>query len=183
MEILMELTAAREQSNRHVIVGAAKVMLAVAAIALSAKTMIPLPSTPVPVSAQTLAVLLAGALLGSELGLASVATYLAIGLAGLPVFTMGGGPACLLGPTGGYLLGFMPAAWIAGRLAGGRLSSRLAGLVLADAAIFAFGLVWLGLYVPAGKLLWAGLAPFLPGEALKLLLAAMVLRALQRQAH
>src|SRR5439155_20993955 len=83
-------------------------------IALSARMSLPIPATPVPANLQTLSVLLAGGLLGPWGGLAAVAAYLGTGIAGAPVFAMGGGAAYMLGPTGGYLAGFLPAAWLAG---------------------------------------------------------------------
>src|SRR5512132_4009477 len=88
------------------------------AIALAAQVAVPLPFTPVPLTLQTLAVLLASAALGMRRGALAVALYLAEGLAGLPVFaSFSSGPAPFLGPTGGYLVGFLPAAAIVGALA------------------------------------------------------------------
>ena len=115
---------------------------------VGAKVAIPLPGTPVPATLQTLPVLLAGLLLGSRLGALSQAAYVAIGLAGLPVFALpGAGPAYLLGPTGGYLIGFMAAAWLAGALAGpgsgAGFARRLAAVAVAIAAIHAAGVLWL----------------------------------------
>src|SRR5512145_622314 len=85
-------------------------------LAASSKIQLPVPGSPVPATLQTLAVILAGSVLGPWGGMASVATYLAAGVAGAPVFAFGGGPAYLMGPTGGYLLGFLPATWVAGFL-------------------------------------------------------------------
>ena len=82
---------------------------------LTASAWLSVPFYPVPLTMQTLAVLLIGGLLGSRLGVATVASYLALGLAGAPVFHGGtGGPAVLPGPTGGYLVGFLPAAFLMG---------------------------------------------------------------------
>ena len=85
-------------------------------IALAAQVAIPLPFSPVPVTGQTYAVLVVGAALGSRLGALSVALYVAEGVLGLPVFAPGGAPgiARLLGPTGGYLVGFVGAAFVVG---------------------------------------------------------------------
>jgi len=81
--------------------------------ALLAQISIPLPFTPVPITGQTFAVLLTGALLGSRLGVAAMLTYVAEGSAGLPFFAGGAhGPAVLAGPTGGYLVGFVIAAFV-----------------------------------------------------------------------
>lgn len=133
-----------------------------------------MPLAPVPVTAQTLAVLLVGALLGPTRGTLSILTYLLAGIAHLPVFAGGCGPLYLFGPTGGYLLGFLPAVYVTGALVRRR---RIALALLAgDAVIFAVGLAWLATYIPnARALLAAGLLPFLPGEAVKIAIAGLVL--------
>jgi biotin transport system substrate-specific component len=88
-------------------------------VALMAQVSVPLPFSPVPITGQTFAVLLVGAALGAKRGSASLLLYLLEGAAGLPVFAGGGaGPATFLGPTGGYLIGFVAAAWLVGALAG-----------------------------------------------------------------
>lgn len=148
-----------------------------ALIALSAQVAVPLPFSPVPVTGQTFAVLLLGAALGATRGAAAVLAYLAEGAAGLPVFAGGlAGPAVLLGPTGGYLLGFLPAAWISGALAergwDRRFPSTLAAMTLGDIAIFATGVPWLARFVGAENAIAFGLAPFLAGNAAKIVLAA-----------
>ena len=158
-------------------------------LALAGQLKFLLPFTPVPVTAQTLAVVLVAGVLGSMRGTLSVLGFLAAGLAGAPVFAAGGGPAYLFGPTGGYLLGFMPAAWLTGALASNfrasagltRALGMLAAVALGDAVIFAAGLAWLGVYKPlAGSILAAGLLPFLPGEAVKLAFATLALTRLRR---
>jgi biotin transport system substrate-specific component len=142
-------------------------------IALSAQVAIPLPFTPVPVTLQTLAVFLAGALLGSRRGLTTVLLYIGEGLAGLPVFAGGGaGIGHLVGPTGGYLLGFLPAAFFIGcaveRGWARRPLSLLAALVIGNACIYVPGLSWLGVYVGLPHIVSLGLAPFLAGDLLKI---------------
>jgi biotin transport system substrate-specific component len=158
---------------------------------LTASAWISIPFYPVPITMQTLAVLLVGGVLGPRLGVASVVGYIALGLMGAPVFHNGlGGPALLAGPTGGYLMGFVPAAYLMG-LAGRRtwtLSkgilgalSRLAllavGAIAAEAAIYALGLPWLALYTgnDAGATVAAGLVPFLLGDLVKTALAVTAL--------
>jgi biotin transport system substrate-specific component len=85
--------------------------------AISAKITVPIPWSPVPGTLQPLAVLLAGLFLGPRMGAASQLLYISIGISGMPVFALpGSGPAYLLGPTAGYLIGFAPAAWVAGRM-------------------------------------------------------------------
>ncbi len=157
---------------------AVPIILAVFALAASARPNIPL--WPVPVTAQTLAVLLVGALLGPRSGALSVLAYLSAGAAGLPVFAQGSGVLYLIGPTGGYLMGFVPAAYLTGALiersrVGGRRHDLLA-LLAGDAVIFAFGLAWLARFKQPGALPMAGLLPFLPGEIAKILLAGLVIR-------
>jgi biotin transport system substrate-specific component len=148
--------------------------------ALAAQVRLPLPFTPVPVTGQTFAVLLCGAALGSRRGAAAQLLYLALGCIGLPVFT-GGGRGLPIGPTGGYILGFIAVAWVVGRLVergwDRRLRTALPAMALGNAVLYLFGLPWLALCVggPPAKVLALGLWPFLPGDLLKLALAAGLL--------
>lgn len=150
-------------------------------IALMAHLAIPLPFNPIPFTGQTFAVLLVGALFGKKLGALTVAMYVAEGAAGLPVFAMGAGPAYLAGPTGGYLLGCIAAAWITGALAErgwDRSVPRAALAMLAgNAAIYVFGLAWLSLFIDPGMLLQTGLFPFIVTDLLKIGLVATALPA------
>ncbi|MFW6061754.1 MAG: biotin transporter BioY, partial [Planctomycetota bacterium] len=152
-----------------------KVLSGTAALALASRIAIPV--QPVPITAQTLALLVVAGLLGRVRGTMAVGTLLAAGAAGAPVFTQGAGLAYLVGPTGGYLLGFLPAAWVVGELMDrgwGRHAGRLLLALLAGhATVFAFGLGWLGLLtgLMGTTLLAAGLVPFLPGMAIKTVLA------------
>lgn len=143
---------------------------------------ISVPFWPVPITLQTLVVLLTGAVLGPQLAAATVIAYVAEGLAGLPVFSYGGGVPAFVGPTGGYIVGFLPAAILTGVAARRGWLRSVAGTVLAFAAahifIFGFGLAWLGLFVGWSKVLAVGLVPFLPGEALKIALATTLTRFL-----
>ncbi|MBI0445012.1 biotin transporter BioY [Deinococcus sp. DB0503] len=152
-----------------------------ALVALVAQVEIPL--KPVPITLQTLAVLLVGAALGWKRGAASMATYLLAGAAGLPVFAGGSaGIAKFAGPTGGYLLSYIFAAalvgWLVQRYALDRrpLGAALAMLV-ASVVIYAFGLTWLSMVtgLKGQALLNAGLTPFLLGDSLKIGLAALLL--------
>jgi len=149
-------------------------------VALSAQVAIHLPFSPVPITAQTLAVLLVGVLLGSRRGGAALLAYLAEGAAGMPVFAGGtGGAAVLSGPTGGYLLGFVVAATVTGVLAergwDRRAVTALAAMALGNLVIYAFGLIWLSTFVGAGRVLDLGLWPFVPGDLAKLALATALL--------
>lgn len=153
-----------------------------------AQLLIPLPFTPVPITLQTLAPMLAGLLLGPRYGALSQVVYLALGLAGAPVFAGGqGGPGVLLGPSGGYLVGHVAGAWLTGRLAAGSWGRPLLRFVAAAvaggiAAIYAVGVPWLAVVadLPAGAALAAGALPFLPGDIIKAAAAALLA---QRLAH
>jgi biotin transport system substrate-specific component len=146
-------------------------VLGSALLTLSAKVQVPF--YPVPMTMQTLVVLLIGMAFGARLGVATVALYLAEGAVGLPVFAgtpeKGIGLAYMLGPTGGYLLGFVLAAAVAGWLVERRRDA--AGLALAvvagSLAIYASGVLWLASFVGLGKALELGLLPFLWGDLLK----------------
>jgi biotin transport system substrate-specific component len=146
-------------------------VLGSALLTLSAKVQVPF--YPVPMTMQTLVVLLVGMAFGARLGVATVALYLAEGAVGLPVFAgtpeKGIGLAYMLGPTGGYLLGFVLAAAVAGWLVERRRDA--AGLALAvvagSLAIYASGVLWLASLVGLGKALELGLLPFLWGDLLK----------------
>jgi biotin transport system substrate-specific component len=149
-------------------------------VAVLAQVRIFLPFTPVPLTGQTFGVLLVGAALGSKRGLASLSLYTALGLAGLPVFTgWSSGLAHLLGLTGGYLFGFLAAAWLVGRLAERGLERSLRTSLLPFAAgtlvIYLCGTGWLALQLGLAQALALGVLPFLIGDLLKLLAAALLL--------
>jgi len=153
--------------------------------ALAARIAIPVPWSPVPITGQTFAVLLSGAVLGARRGFAAQLLYLAEGAAGLPVFAGGAaGAAVLLGPTGGYLLAFPFAAALTGALAAQgwdrRFVTTAAAMLLGSAVIFALGLALLSRFIPSGRLLAAGLLPFLPGDLIKATLAAIAFPAAWR---
>lgn len=160
---------------------AALVLGASLVIALSAQVAIQLPFSPVPVTGQTMAVLLVGALLGSRRGALAVLAYIAQGLAGLPVFAGGAaGLARLFGPTGGYLVGFVAAAFLVGWLAergwDRRFGTTLAAMTLGNLVIYGVGALWLAVFVGGLSRAWSlGVLPFLPGDALKIVLAAVLL--------
>lgn len=147
-------------------------------IALAAQVAIPL--WPVPVTGQTFGVLLVGALLGRRRGAASLLTYLSQGAVGLPVFAGGtAGIAKLTGPTGGYLVGFVVAAFVVGWLSergwDRRFVTTVIAMVIGNAVIYSLGLLWLTHFVGQGAVLSVGFTPFLLGDLLKIALAALVL--------
>lgn len=149
-------------------------------LVVSAYLSINLPFSPVPITGQTLGVLLVVMALGRVRGTAVVLAYLLEGVAGLPVFAGGKcGMVALMGPTGGYLLGFLLAAHVVGYLSdkgwyAGYIKA-IAAMSLGTAIIFATGLAWLSAMVPAGSVLAMGLYPFVPGALIKIALAAVVL--------
>ncbi|MHC4694195.1 MAG: biotin transporter BioY [Planctomycetota bacterium] len=142
---------------------------------------------PIPVSGQTFAVLMIGALLGARRASVSVLTYIMAGAAGLPVFAHGrSGFMVLSGPTGGYLFGFVFAVYVVGLLAergwDRRTGTTILAMIFGNLVIYAFGLLWLyclvcmgKLPVSANKILTVGLYPFIPGDLLKVALAAILL--------
>ena len=152
-------------------------------VAALAQVRILLPFTPVPVTGQTLGVLLVGALLGSRRGATSLGLYLVLGLAGMPVFSgWSGGLPQLFGPTGGYLLGFVAAAWLTGWLSerGAERSPKTAwaAFLAAEAVIYAVGLPWLAVFVGGwSRALTLGLLPFIAGDLLKAIIAGLLLPA------
>jgi biotin transport system substrate-specific component len=151
-------------------------------IGLCAQVAIPLPFTPVPLTLQTLAVIAAGALLGSRRGLSAVVLYLAEGAAGLPVFSGGrAGIPHMLGPTGGYLAGFLAAAFIAGLLAERGWDRKgitaFAALAIAEAAVYVPGVLWLGVYTGFSQAVFLGALPFAAADMVKAVLCAAVLPA------
>ena len=128
----------------------------------------------VPITGQTFAVLLSGAVLGSRRGTASMLVYLGAGVIGLPVFAPEG---AIAGASRGYLIGFVFAAAIVGYLVergwGRNPIKLLAAMFFGEVAIYAVGLPWLALYVPGNKVLEWGFTPFIPGDAIKMVLAAL----------
>jgi biotin transport system substrate-specific component len=165
---------------------AAAVLFVAVLTIVAAQVSIPLPFTPVPFTLQPMIVLLGGAALGSRLGMTSQIVYIALGLAGLPVFAaspvLPQGLARLLGPTGGYLMSYPFAAFAVGYLAERGLDRRYLTSVLAMGAglaiIFTCGVVWLAFGVPHAGLPAAvrtGLLPFLLADIVKVFLAAAVL--------
>ena len=144
-------------------------------LAVSAQFKIPL--YPVPVTGQTLVVLLIGMTYGPRLGGITLAAYLFEGALGLPVFAGGAaGAAVLMGPTAGYLFGFLLAAIAMGYLAergmGRTVVSTIAAMVIGNCVIYLCGALWLANFIGFGQAIAAGVLPFLYGDALKLVVAA-----------
>lgn len=168
------------------VAGMAAVLLMTALTILAAQISVPLPFTPVPLTLQPMVVLLGGAVLGARLGAASQVLYLALGAAGVPVFAasplLPQGVLRLIGPTGGYLMAYPAAAFVAGLLAQRGMDRRywtsLAAMAAGLAVIFAGGVSWLAAGAPRLGLpaaLHAGLWPFVGVDLVKLAIAAGIL--------
>ncbi len=154
-----------------------------ALITVGAYLSFPLPGSPVPVVVQNFFVIAAGMLLGPRHGVASVVVYLALGAVGFPVFAGGsGGVAHLVGPTGGYLLGYLPAVFVAGALlsqnahAGLGRTAAAAGLGFALVYLCGVPVLILVTGLGLGPALAVGFLPFLPGDLLKAVAAVLLYR-------
>ena len=158
--------------------------------ALAAQISIPLGFTPVPFTGQTFAVLVAGGVLGATRGAASMGLYVALGAIGLPFYAEGsGGWTAATGTTAGYLVGFVVAGFVVGKMAehgqDRKLSTSLPAFLAGSLIIYGFGATWLaydlGLPLTAGagdsSAISLGVAPFLVGDVLKALLAGAILPA------
>jgi biotin transport system substrate-specific component len=167
------------RQQRSWLLDAVLVVLFSAFVGLTAQVEIPL--WPVPLTLQTLGVLFTGAVLGGRRGALALLLYLTEGAAGLPVFAGGAsGVAYMLGPTGGYLVGFVIAAGVVGWLAERGWDRRLVWTVLAmvagNVAIYALGVAWLAVFL--GDLQAAlvnGVLIFIPGDLVKIAVAALAL--------
>ena len=149
------------------------------ALAAASRIAVPLGFTPVPVTAQTFVVLVAGVLLGARRAGLGAGAYLALGMAGIPWFATGGA-------TLGYLVGFAAAAWLVGRaVEAGRLDRRASSLMVmagAHAVIHLMGAAWLAVFLGIGPVaaFTLGIAPFLLGDAIKVAVAGLIAPTLAR---
>jgi len=152
---------------------------------IAAGAYVAIPIGPVPVVLQNLFVFLAGLLLGSRWGVASVGVYLFAGALGLPVFAGGiGGIGRLVGPTGGYLVGFLPAVFVIGLIAERAENGvfiEVIAMVCGTVIIYLFGVTWLKLLtnMTLSKTLVIGMYPFLLGDIIKIAAAVPIVRALR----
>jgi biotin transport system substrate-specific component len=144
-----------------------------------------IPIGPVPIVLQNMFVYLAGLILGGRWGLASVGVYLLAGACGLPVFAGGlGGIGRFIGPTGGYLIGYLPAVFIIGKMSqkeNPRLVSDVSAMICGTLVLYACGVSWLKIVsgMSPAKALALGMFPFLIGDALKIAAAAAIAKALR----
>ena len=143
------------------------------------------PIGPVPIILSTLFVILSGLLLGSRWGLTSMALYLLVGAIGLPVFSGGkGGFAHFMGPTGGYLFGYLVASWITGFISErspGRMILDIFAVIIGSLALYALGVPWLKLvtHMSWTKALMVGVLPFLIGDAIKACVVVVLARSVR----
>ncbi|HEV7276835.1 MAG TPA: biotin transporter BioY [Devosiaceae bacterium] len=187
-----------QQDRARLLANLVTVVLGSLLLTLSAKVSVPV--LPVPVTLATFAVAALAAGFGWRIGVATVALYIAQGLAGLPVFTFGGGWAYVMSPTFGFILGYLPMAYIIGRVADAGASGKplrlFAAMLVADAVVFAVGFLWLlavaGLvlqaggtlpaWIDAGNLLGSAyevaIQPFILWDILKLAFAALTVAGL-----
>jgi biotin transport system substrate-specific component len=163
---------------------AALVLAAVALTAGCAQISFHIPGSAVPVTGQTFAVLLSGAALGANRGAAAMLLYVALGMVGVPVYAGGAhGTSIVFGATGGYLVGFMLAGWVVGRLAEARMDrtplKALPTFVIGSAIVYAIGVPWLAVaaHESLGAAVSDGFTPFIGGDVVKALAAAGLLPA------
>ncbi|MEJ6577922.1 MAG: biotin transporter BioY [Actinomycetota bacterium] len=156
-------------------------------LSVMAQIAFPIPGSPVPVTGQTLGVLLLGTAYGAGLGFSTMAFYLLIGILGAPVFASGShGLERVIGATGGYLVGMLFASLVLGALAGRKWDQKIRTviptMIIGSTIVFTFGLIWLQQF--SGQswswTLEKGLLPFLPGEILKIAIASTALPTLWR---
>lgn len=170
--------------DRRLALSARMVLIIVAgAVLMTIAAKVQIPFWPVPMTLHTMAVMAFAVVLGPRIAVSIFLAYLAAGAVGLPVFSgspeRGIGFSYMVGPTGGYLLGYLIASWLVGVMAAGkgtpgRLVAMLAGMV----PVYAIGMAWLALYVPVGQLLAVGALPFLLGDIAKIAVVAVVCAAL-----
>ena len=144
-----------------------------------------IPIGPIPIILQNMFVLLSGLLLGSRWGFASVGVYILAGACGLPVFAGGlGGISRIVGPTGGYILGYLPGVFITGLIAektGQRMIYDVIAMICGTIIIYSCGFIWLKALtgMTLAKTLAVGMYPFLIGDALKIAAAAVIAKSLR----
>ncbi len=182
--LALSLAPAKDRARIRIAYQVAAVFAGALLMSGLAQLSIKLPFTPVPITGQTLGVLLVGASLGPALGAASMLLYLSWGFVGLPVFAHGTHGAVILGfasASGGFLWGFVVAAWAVGELSrrgwDRTLRSSISAMLIGEVIIYAFGIPWLmaALHAPLAKGLEWGFYPFVIGDTLKLFVAAGVL--------
>ena len=180
MILTKQLTKSKSQIANIAIAFSGSVLLA-----LLARLSIPVPFSPVPITGQTFGILFLGAVLGSRIGTLSVIMYILEGLIGLPVFAGGSiGFLYLIGPTGGYLIGFIPAIYLVGYLSEqgwmNNFSATFVAMIYGTSIIFIFGISWLAVTAGFGTAVSIGLYPYIPGAVIKIILATTIVYSANR---
>lgn len=158
-----------------------------AIMVVTAFIQIPLPFTPVPITLQTMTVMLAGLILKPKEAALSLVVYVLLGAIGLPVFAGGqGGFSVIVGPTGGYLISWIPAAWLVSVISGKSFNivrATLAALIGGIVLVYAIGVPWLALSTGMGlsKAIAVGAVPFIAGDVFKLAIAILIATALKKR--
>ena len=193
LETLASFAISQRFADDLVMAILSRLFLVVAGSALiGVAAQVEVPWYPVPVTGQTLIVLLIGMAYGPVLGATTIIVYLLEGGMGLPVFAGGtGGWPVLAGFTGGYLIGFVPAAFLVGFLAlrgmGRTILGTVMAMVLGNIVIYGFGVAWLQGFIGYEKAVAGGLLPFIYGDLLKIVIAAVAMpaawRAVQKLLH
>lgn len=167
-------------SKNNALISYIKFVIVLFGLIIGSQIRIYVPFTPVPITAQTLVVMLGSAWIGNVLAPLAIITYIVLGLIGLPVFAGGGGFYKLIGPTGGYLLGFVIVSWLISKVINknSTLSLILGIFSLGSVLILCLGTAFLSYYLGISfcNSLNVGFLPFLPGELLKVAVAAGVYR-------
>lgn len=173
------ITDSSQAVNREIVLARNVVLILGFAVLTGISAGLKIEIGPVPVTMQTLIVLLSGVLLGAKKGAMSQITYLLAGLIGLPWFSRGGGIIYIMSPTFGYILGFVIAAYLAGSLLekgwGKNIKKSILAILIANFAIYIPGLLWLAKFVGLSKVLTIGLYPFIIGDILKISLIMLIL--------
>ncbi|MDR3623654.1 MAG: biotin transporter BioY [Chlamydiales bacterium] len=184
MAIAQIKSLSSESSQKDLFFSVLQILGASLLLALCSQIKVPLYFSPVPLSGQTLGVMLIGATLGSRKGVLSVLAYLAEGSFGLPVF--GSGSLGLLGPTGGYFLGFILQAYLVGWFTERQVSlqsTKTMTVLLSSCALqLGLGVLWLSFFVGFKLAMIMGLCPFLPGEVIKTMGVTAYLKARSNKA-
>lgn len=184
---ILTLNNRREGILNNGLVATIGILFFILATTLGAYVRIPIAAGPVPITLQTFFVLLSGAILGRRCGSFSQLAYVILGAAGLPVFqNYSFGASYLLGPTGGYILGFIFAAYVVGRIIEYRPMRTgwvIASFAIGNVVIYAFGIIWLMylLKMDIAKAITIGALPFIPGDIAKILLAALIYSRISRR--
>ncbi len=152
---------------------------------IAAGAFLAIPIGPVPIVLQNMFVLLAGIILGPRWGLACVGVYLLIGACGLPVFANGkAGIGIIFGPTGGYLLGYLPAVFVTGLISKNgkkKIVVDIFAMIIGSLIVYAAGVPWLKIVTGMGwnKALIVGMYPFIIGDVLKIIAAGFIAKAIR----